>query len=145
MDTKQTITHRLETLGLTRKWLGDTTGYSYYSVRDCLAPDGKKLSNRMAAAFLAAIEAEEQARATPPPPPILPDRITLEVPPEKMTRWDEAAKGTDYPHTKAWAIAELNRAAEAWHREQRHHAPLRPAEAPAQDPADAAAGRRAST
>lgn len=114
MDRKHLIDEKLAALGKDRKWLAEQTGYSYFSVRDCLAPDGKKLSKRMCTAFLAAIEREEQSAAEPPAPPLLPDRITLEVHPTTMERWNSAA-ASQGETTRQWAISELNRAAEAWH------------------------------
>lgn len=113
MDIKQQIDEKLGTIGKDRKWLAEATGYSYFSVRDCLAPDGKKLSSRMHASFLAAIAREEQQQSQPLAQS-LPDRITLEVPPSTMKRWEAAAKAENET-TREWAITELNRAAEAWH------------------------------
>jgi len=51
MDTKERIDARLAALGKDRQLLADQTGYSYFSVRDSLAPAGKPLSKRMERAF----------------------------------------------------------------------------------------------
>ena len=117
MDTKKQIEDALRAIGKDRKWLADQSGYSYFSVRDCLAPEGKKLSKRMHANFMAAIQAQQSA-SEEPPQPNLPDRITLEVAPEKYELWDQAATDARLT-TKQWAIHELNRAAREWQEEQR--------------------------
>lgn len=114
MDPKKEIDDLLETIGKDRRWLAEQSGYSYYSVRDCLAPDGKKLTSRMHGALMAAIE---KHRASLDPEntaaPQLPDRLTIEAHPRIVAAWDAAAKGEGQT-TKEWAIQELNRAASAW-------------------------------
>ena len=114
MDPKKEIDDLLETIGKDRRWLAEQSGYSYYSVRDCLAPDGKKLSPRMHAALKAAIEKHLAAsEAESAAAPQLPDRLTIEAHPRIVAAWDAAAKGEGQT-TKEWAIQELNRAAAAW-------------------------------
>lgn len=115
MDTKKQIEAALIAAEKDRKWLADASGYSYYSVRDCLAPEGKKLSKRMFTAFMDAIARARAAEAASPTEN-LPDRITLLVDPEKHALWDAAAKASDAPTTSAWAVDHLNAAAEEWAR-----------------------------
>lgn len=113
MDTKKQIDDELARIGKDRRWLAEKSGYSYFSVRDCLAPEGKKLSKRMRDRFLEEIRKEEAGDATPVVASTPPDRITVEVDPERMKRYCEAA---DYARQdlKSWTIHELNRAADAW-------------------------------
>ncbi len=57
--TSEEIDGKLKELGKDRRWLADVTGYAYESVRDCLAPEGKGLSPRMASAMVKAITTAE--------------------------------------------------------------------------------------
>jgi hypothetical protein len=113
VDTKKEIDDELVRIGKDRRWLAEKSGYSYFSVRDCLAPEGKKLSKRMRDRFLEEIRKEDAGDSPPAATLIPPDRITVEVDPERMGKYMEAA---NYAHQdfKAWAIHELNRAADAW-------------------------------
>jgi hypothetical protein len=133
VDYKKNITERLALLGHDRKWLAQHSGYSYLSVRDCLAPAGKKLSTRMLTAFLAVIERKEAENAaaqalTSPTTDTgntadpLPDRITLEIDSQRHDQWAAAAASTGKP-LKPWAIAELDKAAEVWHLEKQENPP----------------------
>ena len=63
--------------------------------------------------FLEEIRKEDAGDSPPAATLIPPDRITVEVDPERMGKYMEAA---NYAHQdfKAWAIHELNRAADAW-------------------------------
>ena len=110
MDTKKHIEDELQRIGKDRRWLAEKSGYSYFSVRDCLAPDGKKLSTRMMSRFLEEIrkhdEQLEKLEAAP-------DRITVEVSSERLDRYLEAADLADQ-QLKPWIISELNKAAEEW-------------------------------
>lgn len=113
------IDSRLHAIGKNRAWLAEVTGRSAGSIRSALAPkaEDKHRSSLLQKALSDAIEREEQAAAAPPPPPLLPDRITLEVHPTTMERWNSAA-ASQGETTRQWAISELNRAAEAWHATQ---------------------------
>lgn len=111
MNPKQQIEHELNRIDKDRKWLADASGYSYFSVRDCLAPEGKKLSARMFKAFMDAIQLFKSGGQPTQPEPTLPDRITICVPPEKMDRYIQAALPKDL---KTWTIQELDKAADAW-------------------------------
>ena len=104
-------------IGKDRRWLAEKSGYSYFSVRDCLAPEGKKLSKRMRDRFLEEIRKEELGDASSAATLVPPDRITVEVDPERMGKYLEAA---NYAHQdfKSWAIHELNRAADEWFAEK---------------------------
>ncbi len=114
MDAKKQIDDALSEIGKDRKWLAEVSGYSYFSVRDCLAPDGKKLSTRMERAFREAIQSIKDTMGAPPP---LPDRITLEVHPYRMNAY-LAASIAENQDVKSWAIDKLNDAAERWRMEQ---------------------------
>ncbi len=110
------IDDRLKNLGKTRTWLAETTKRSAGSIRSALARNAQKKhrSELLQKALSDAIEAEEKAFANPPQPSITPpDRITIEVDPERMDKYCEAA---DFARQdlKSWAIHELNRAADAW-------------------------------
>lgn len=63
MELKRRIDRDLLAIGRNRQWLAAVTGYSYFTVRDSLAPSKVKLSNRMAKAFTRAIDNERIARA----------------------------------------------------------------------------------
>jgi len=112
MDTKERIDARLTALGKDRQWLADQTGYSYFSVRDSLAPAGRPLSKRMERAFCEALEALEQVTQLAPS---LPDRVTLEVTSAEYDAYSEAALAQKQT-LKRWAVEELNKAAEAFKR-----------------------------
>lgn len=111
------IDERLKILGKTRVWLAETTKRSAGSIRSALAKNAQKKhrSELLQKALSDAIEAEEKALLSPASQPVAfpPDRITVEVDPERMGKYMEAA---NYAHQdfKAWAIHELNRAADAW-------------------------------
>jgi hypothetical protein len=113
VDTKKQIDDGLVRIGKDRRWLAEKSGYSYFSVRDCLAPEGKKLSNRMRERFLDEIRKEETSESLSISAPAPPDRITVEVDPERMGKYCEAAAYARQD-LKSWAINELNRAADAW-------------------------------
>jgi hypothetical protein len=112
MDTKEAIDSKLTALGKDRQWLATATGYSYFSVRDSLAPQGRPLSARMEKAFVEAIGREEQARAVVVE---LPERITLEVSSEEYDAFNRASL-EKMQTVKEWALHELNRAAAAHHK-----------------------------
>lgn len=112
VDTKKQVEVALEGCGQNRRWLATATKYSYFSVRDCLAPDGKKLSKRMFQAFMAAIAKES---ALPKQlPQELPDRISIEVEPEKRKLYVRVSQSEKYPDVSEWMIAELDKAAKKW-------------------------------
>lgn len=117
MDTKKQVEQALTQVGKDRKWLAEASGYSYFSVRDCLAPEGKKLSARMFAAFMKAIADSKQD--APLAGPVLPDRITISVEPARMDTYLEASAHARMD-LKAWAIHELDRAAKEWIRLKNH-------------------------
>ncbi len=130
------IDDRLKNLGKDRFWLAKASGRKVSSINSALAENARqsKRSIHVQRALSAAIEAEELARETPVAPPPLPDRITIEVAPERRREWDATAR--DHRQTtEQWAIAELNRAAEEW-RASRPVPGLRAAEDPAAYPAD---------
>lgn len=116
MDTKERIDARLAALGKDRQWLADQTGYSYFSVRDSLAPAGKPLSKRMERAFCETLEALEKVLREAPE---LPDRLTLEVTPAEYDAYSEAAL-SQHQTLKRWAIDELNKAAESYQKLRRY-------------------------
>lgn len=114
MDTKKQVEAALLLANQDRKWLAEATGYSYFSVRDCLAPEGKKLSKRMFSAFMEAISKEIGNPNPAASEPTLPDRITLFVDPEKRIVWEAAASADNGKTTSVWAVEKINEAAEAW-------------------------------
>ncbi|MEO5712597.1 MAG: hypothetical protein ABIT37_03840 [Luteolibacter sp.] len=109
------IDKRLKEIGKNRAWLAEVTGRSPDSIRVALAPNAPdyKRTKLLAKALSDAIEKEESAELKPAGELPLPDRLTIEVEPERMTRYCEAA---DFAHQnlKAWAIQELNKAADEW-------------------------------
>lgn len=125
------IDSRLTALGKNRAWLAEITGRSAGSIRSALAPnaENKHRSAHLQKALSDAIEREEQQQATPATP-TLPDRITLEVHPTIMDRWNAAAAAQNET-TRQWAISELNRAAEIW-RSSTASASIKIAEDPAE-------------
>lgn len=111
------IDQRLKNLGKDRAWLAETTRRSPDSIRVALAPNAPaaKRSKLLQKAISDAIEREENAASylpisanTPPP-----DRITVEVDPDRMSRYCEAAAYARQD-LKSWTISELNRAAQEW-------------------------------
>lgn len=123
------IDSKLEALGKNRAWLAQITGRSPGSIRSALAPnaEAKHRSPLLQKALSDAIEREQQ-NAAEPTLPTLPDRITLEVSARTMDRWNAAAAAQNET-TREWAIAELTRAAEAWHAMQ-HRGEFKVAEDP---------------
>jgi hypothetical protein len=59
------IDKRLEALGKDRRWLADAAGYTYDTIRNTLAPNASKRSDRMLSVLSRAIEDEEERQATP--------------------------------------------------------------------------------
>lgn len=125
------IDARLSAIGKNRAWLAEITGRSAGSIRSALAPNAedKHRSALLQKALSDAIEREEQQQSQPATP-TLPDRITLEVHPTTMDRWNAAAAAQNET-TRQWAITELNRAAEAWRATQAQNF-LKVADAPAE-------------
>jgi hypothetical protein len=109
------IDNRLKKLGKTREWLALETGRSAGAIRSALAPNaGKKhRSEHLQRALSDAIERAESKDETVSETPNLPDRLTIEVSPERMNLYCEAAEMA-HMGLKSWAIHELNRAAEEW-------------------------------
>jgi hypothetical protein len=120
MISFEDMPERLKNLGLTRQWLAQESGRKESSISSAFAPNAAphKRSDHLQRALSDAIKAEENRRQSPPKPDQLPDRISLEVPPEKYELWDQAATDARLT-TKQWAIHELNRAAREWQEEQR--------------------------
>lgn len=56
---------RLRAMGKDRRWLAERTGYTYFTVRDCLAPNGKGISERMAVAFAKALDLDPESGTLP--------------------------------------------------------------------------------
>jgi predicted DNA binding CopG/RHH family protein len=119
------IDERLKILGKTRVWLAETTKRSAGSIRSALAKNAQKKhrSDLLQKALSDAIEAEERALLNPIAQTTAapPDRITVEVDPERMSRYLEAAKEAEQD-IKSWTIHELNRAADAWLAEKNRRA-----------------------
>jgi hypothetical protein len=44
---KQKVKERMKVMGVSRRWLAEECGYSYFSIRDALAPNGKKTCRRL--------------------------------------------------------------------------------------------------
>jgi hypothetical protein len=110
------IDERLKKLGKTRVWLAETTKRSAGSIRSALATNAQKKhrSDLLQKALSDAIEAEEQkSQVSTPAFANVPDRITVEVDPERMDKYCEAAAYARQD-LKSWAVYELNRAADAW-------------------------------
>jgi len=112
VDTKKQIEAALSEIGKDRNWLAEASGYSYFSVRDCLAPKGKNLSKRMFGKFMEVI-ARHKAEDSPTPEPYLPDRITLLCTPEQRDNYEKAAQKAELT-SSAWAVSELDKAADVW-------------------------------
>jgi hypothetical protein len=91
------IDARLRAIGRDRKWLAAATGYTYFSLRDCLAPQGKGVSPRMAAAIEQALAREENLRP-----------LAM----EEFSQADKkaiAAKAAEegFPSSSAWVVAKI--------------------------------------
>jgi hypothetical protein len=100
---KSAIDKRLRAIGKDRQWLAAATGYTYFTIRDCLAPNGKKLSARM----LAAIESAIAAQTSAPPASVI---VPIEAPVSSTHSWNRAAADAGIP-THQWAARVLDQAA----------------------------------
>jgi hypothetical protein len=91
------IDARLRALGKDRRWLATATGYKLTTIRDCIAPQGKGVSRRMATAIQEALEAEEAKAPVP---------LNEFTPAErKAIEHEAAAEGFPSPH--AWIVAKV--------------------------------------
>lgn len=103
------IDKRLDALGKDRAWLAAESRRSPHSIRAALAPNAMPKS-RAKLLQIALSEAIEREEANQRKGAVLPDRITLEVPPTDFEAFNAAAlaKGLTL---KRWAVAALNEAA----------------------------------
>jgi hypothetical protein len=59
------IDTRLDQLGKDRRWLAERAGYTYDTIRNTLAPNATKRSDRMLTVLSRAIEDEEERQVSP--------------------------------------------------------------------------------
>lgn len=112
------IDKRLLQLGTDRVWLAKATGYSEASVREALAPNSKKRSERILGAMSTAIQAAEKARATGPSPDL--EKIILQPTTTQMDAWNLAALEAGMI-IRDWAMEGLDRLAAEHHGETIAH------------------------
>ena len=91
------IDARLRAIGRDREWLAKATGYTYFTIRDCLAPKGKGVSPRMAEAIELALAREENLRP---------------LPMEEFSQAEKkaiAAKAAEegFPSSSSWVVAKI--------------------------------------
>lgn len=107
------IDARLEALSKNRTWLVETTGRSHGAIRSALAPkaSAQHRSEMLQRVLSEAIEKEEALQKATVN---LPDQLALNPTAAEFDAWCRAYKAGPEETLKDWAIAELNKAAEAW-------------------------------
>lgn len=92
------IDARLDALGLDRNWLATATHYSAASIREALAPNSRKRSDRMLAVLSRVIEDEEASRRPAGEPrEIAPGIFDIFQTEEQLDRADRASRLVDAP------------------------------------------------
>lgn len=114
------IDARLAAIGKNRVWLAEKSGRSPSSIRSALAPNAadKQRSALLQKALTDAIESEERAQREQRVATIqLPDRISLEASAAERELWEACSLAAQLT-LSAWAVAQLNQAAQTWQKQE---------------------------